>query len=136
MMISNKTDTSFIPYAPYTLRGVEPGSSSADGSSAWNSATFKVTGYLANGQDATKPEGTVWLPLKYYVFNAGSFKPRGEPDEFQSHIEIDDPFQPPSPAYYQGWWKYSDKPVFFRFTIDSRLMPVGPQVLKAQDYEE
>ena len=57
-------------------------------------------------------------------------------DEFQSHIEIDDPFQPPSPAYYQGWWKYSDKPVLFRFTIDSRLMPVGPQVLKAQDYEE
>ena len=138
MMISNKTDEAFIPYAPYTLRGVEPGSSSADDSSGWNSATFKVTGYLPNGKDATKPEDSIWLPLKYYVFDAGSFKPRGAPDEFQSHIEIDNPFQPPSPAYYQGWWRYADltESVWFRFTIDSRLKPVGPQVLKAQDYEE
>ena len=141
MMISNKTDTSFIPYAPYTLRGVEPGSSSAADSSGWNSETFKITGYLNNGKDATKPEDTIWLPLRYYVFDENSFMPRGHVnpstlkcDEFQSHIQIEDPFQPPSPGFYQGWWKYPTCDVWFLWNIDSRLKPVGPQVLKAQDY--
>jgi len=143
MMISNKTDTSFIPYAPYTLRGVEPGSSSATDASDWSSETFKITGYLNNGKDDTKPEELKWLPLRYYVFNENSFMPRGhvntltgECDEFQSHIEIEDPFKPPSPGYYQGWWKYPTCDVWFWWKIDSRLKPVGPQVLKAQDYVE
>ena len=143
MMVSNLVDSAFEPYAPYTIRGVKPGSSSADDSSAWNSATFKITGYLANGKDSTKPEGTVFLPLKYYVFDANSFMPRGHIDsvtglcdEFQSYLEVEDPFSPSSPAFQQGWWKYPASPVYYSFTVDSRLIPVGPQVLKAKDYTE
>jgi len=143
MMVSNLVDAAFEPYAPYTLRGLEPDSSSAGNAEAWTSATFKVTGYLANGMDSTKPEGTVFLPLKYYVFDANSFMPRGHVsattglcDEFQSYIEIEDPFSTSSPGFQAGWWKYPGTPVYYSFMIDSRLKPVGPQVLKAQDYEE
>ena len=132
MMITNMLDSS--AYAPYTLRGIEPGSSSAENSSNWTSATFKVKGYLNNGKDALKPEDLIWLPLQYYVFNNDSFVPKGNPDEFQTYLEVEDTFKPPSPAYYQGWWKYPTSGVWFKVTVDSSLMPVGPRMLKQVNY--
>jgi len=141
MMITNMVDTSFESYAPYTLRGLEPGSSSADNSSNWTSVTFKVKGYLNNGKDALKPENLIWLPLQYFVFDENSFTPKGHVntdtgkcDEFQTYIEVEDTFQPPSPAYYQGWWKYPTAGVWFKVSVDSSLMPVGPRVLKAVNF--
>jgi hypothetical protein len=125
MMISNRLDTAYRPHAPYTIRGVVPGSSSATDSSGWTSATFKVTGYLGNGKDELKPEGTKWLPLRYFVFDENSFD-----SDFTAVIEIDDPFQEPSPAYYQGWWQYVNSPVYFRWGLDSRNAPSGPELLR------
>ena len=127
MMISNRLDAAYTPHAPYTIRGVVPGSSSATDSSGWTSATFKVTGYLSNGRDDLKPEGTKWLPLRYFVFDENSFGA-----DFTATIEIDDPFQEPSPAYYQGWWQYVGSPVYFRWGLDSRNAPSSPEILRPE----
>jgi hypothetical protein len=131
LVISNSLDSAYLAHAPYTLRGVEPGSSSAENSSNWTSATFKVTGYLNNGRDAYKPEGMVWMPLRYFVFDESSFD-----SDFTAIVEIDDPFLPPSPTYYQGWSKYLGDSVFFSWDIDARIAPVSPEVLRPMSVYE
>ena len=123
MKIYNPGDPTFEPYAPYTLNGRKPGSSSAVDSSGWDSETFKITGIVNNGTDETIPETAKWLPLRYFVFGPDSFK------DFRSTIEIIDPFSPLSPAYYQGWDKLKGKPTFFSFSIDTRTAPVSPEIL-------
>ena len=144
MMITN-TAGAFEPYAPYTLRGVEPDSSSATYSGTWTSVTFKVVSSFLKPSAGSLVD---WCPLKYWVFGEGSFQPRGHtdasgrPDEFTSKVEFDIPFYEPSPAYYAGWWKYQPDYEANRITplfgtkLSSDLPPVGPTVLKAVDYAE
>lgn len=123
MKIYNPGDPTFEPYAPYTLNGRKPGSSSAVDASNWDSETFKITGIVNNGTSEMIPETAKWLPLRYFVFGPDSFK------DFKSTIEIIDPFTPLSPAYYQGWDELKGKPTFFSFSIDTRTVPVSPEVL-------
>ena len=95
----------FEPYPPYTLNGIEPGSTSMDSSLVgWNGVTFKVEGFLLNGkQEDTKP----WMPLRYFVFDRLSFG-----DDFKAKIQIVDPFfQVPS------WKRYVGSTVIFRTNI-------------------
>ena len=123
MMISNRVDETFVPYAPYTLNGRKPHSSSAVDSSDWDSETFKITGIVNNGKTSFIPPSAEWLPLRYFVFGPDSFR------DFKATIEIMDPFSPQSPAYYQGWDVLKGKPTFFSFSIDTRVAPVTPEVL-------
>ena len=123
MKIYNPGDPTFEPYAPYTLNGRKPGSSSAVDSSDWDSETFKITGIVNNGKTSFIPPSAEWLPLRYFVFGPDSFR------DFRATIEIMDPFSPPSPAYYQGWDVLKGKPAFFSFSIDTRVAPVTPEVL-------
>ncbi|MBQ0033012.1 MAG: hypothetical protein KBT68_09465, partial [bacterium] len=93
MVISNKADATYAPYAPYTLRGIAPDDSSADYDGVWKAETFRVTGRLLTMPDDVKS----YVSLKEFVFGPRSFKPAGEPDAFTSHIWTDYPYAPPSP---------------------------------------
>ena len=136
MMITN-TASAFEPYAPYTLRGLEPDSSSATYDGTWSAATLKIVSSFFKPSTGKLVD---WYPLKYWVFGEGSFRPRGESDEFMSYVQVDNPFYEPSPSYYGGWWKYQGDyeagliTPLFQWRLDSRLPPVGPKMLQAQDY--
>lgn len=140
MYITNTTEDVSSPYyakpayAPYTLRGLEPGSLSKDLSSdvAWTSVTFKVTGILANGFTSESNENN-WVPLRWFVFGENSFD-----SDFVSRIEVKDPFGTDSPGYGAGWSEWVEKngatPVFFKWAIDSRLKPFTVELLKEENY--
>lgn len=115
MAISNGNEKTM--WAPYTLRGIEPGSSSAKNTANWTSVTFKVTAYLDNGLDAYK--SILWLPLRDFTFKPGSFK------EYQSLIEISDPHSKASRAYYQQWNNFPDAPIYYRWDINEDVAPTG-----------
>lgn len=121
MAISNAT--SGDAWAPYTLRGLEPFSSSAENTANWTSVTFKVVAYLNNGKDADKT--VKWLPLRYFTFCSGSFGP-----DFTTTIDVWDPRKPPSPGYYQGWDRFPDAQIYYRGDLDGRLAPIGVDYLK------
>ena len=140
MYITNTTDDVSSPYfakpayAPYTLRGLEPGSLSKDLSSnvAWTSVTFKVTGILANGLTSESNENN-WVPLRWFVFGENSFD-----SNFVSKIEVKDPLGTDSPGYGAGWSEWVEKngatPIFFKWAIDSRLKPFTVELLKEENY--
>ncbi len=143
MMISNKTeDTSSRWYGqawtPYTLRGLEPGSNSRDdypgATTGWTSVTFKVTGIIANGfTGVDNPED--WIPLRWFVFDENSFAPLdGSADAGTAKIEVADPRTDKSPVYLDGFWRYPDKNVFYRWAIDSRLKPYTVEMLNSNSY--
>ena len=121
MMISNRTDATFVPYAPYTIRGLEPDSESATYEGAWKAATFRIAGCLLG-------LGNDYLDLKSYVFGPNSFGP-----DFTSRILLDNPFYPPSPGYYEGWGLYRDLTPTFKWRFDDDETPVAPQVLQSLD---
>jgi len=106
-------------FAPYVLRGVAPDETSwqyAAGSfSSWTGASFKVTGILANDM----PYNIGWVPLRWFVFGQNSFTPAGSGEEFQSSIEILDPYSTASPGYVHGWSEWRDRAnVFYSWTIE------------------
>ena len=101
----------FEPYAPYTLNGIRPGQTSMDHPADWDSVTFKITGYLQNGMDATKDPDKIWMPLRYFVFDEGSF----DPVTFKARIQVMDPF-----VQFAEWKKYFRCPVYFRWDLDTR----------------
>ena len=86
-------------HPPYTIQGLRPGSSSADGyagsSENWTSATFKVTASLniagLNG----------YKPVKWFVFDEHSFT-----DDGFAYIEIPDQSKPNVPGFDYGWHYY------------------------------
>ena len=126
MQITNSTTSGVyanFSKPPWVMRGVEPGYTSWDfGGSGWTSATFKVTGILANGLTKESNKKS-WIPLRWFVFNEDSF----DPDTFISRVEVTDPFGTESPGYGAGWYDWVQEhgyaPVFFGWAIDTRQTP-------------
>jgi hypothetical protein len=130
MMISNRADD--VAWAPYVLRGLAPGENSVDFSGTWTGATFKVTGFLANGQTLNSDYGQ-WVPLRWFVFDRGSFGFPGAP--FRSYIEIADPYGTESPGYWSGWGDWIEQngwrpDVFYSWAIDGRIKPYTIEKLR------
>ena len=104
----------FETYAPYTLNGRVPGSTSrTDGLGSWDGPTFKITAHLNNGQDDQKDPDKVWMPVRYFYFGEGSFD-----ENFEAEIQVVDP-------YYQftDWYPWKLKgipPPWYKFHLDDR----------------
>ncbi len=146
MMISNRTDGT--AWSPYALRGLQPGSSSWDYTGNWTSVTFKVTGILANGL-TSEGNPKAWIPLRWFVFRGkpnyeeSFWQPEDEAADsahaaFTADIEITDPHSTASPGYSAGWYDWEKEhgytPIFHSWNIDTRLVPVGVEVLEKQNY--
>ena len=126
---------------PWVIRGMEPGYTSWDfdpvGEWGWTSATFKVTGILANGftREGNKDS---WIPQRWFVFNEDSF----DKDTYISRVEVKDPLGTESPGYSAGWYDWVQEhgysPVFFGWAIDNRLTPLGDAeiMMKTNYYNE
>ena len=140
MMITNTTDDASSErygehWTPYALRGLEPGSSSLgydQENGNWTSVTFKATGMLLNTYtSATNIDNRV--PLRHFVFDRGSFASDG-----WSKIEITDPYSPLSFGYQAGWKRWWDEhgicPIFYYWSLDTRLPRLGVEVLKEENY--
>ena len=121
MFITNETGA---VYAPYVLRGFEPGSVSTNYSFAsdytWTSVTFKVTGDLQNGLPMRKR----WVPLRRFIFAPGSFD-----SNYEAEIEVWDPFDDGS-IWTPGWSDFKGYPVFYSWSIDDRGGPDTVEVLE------
>lgn len=127
-----------LAHAPYALRGHVPGSSSltySPSAATWNSVTFKVTGFMRNG-NTVFGDRTNHVPLRWFTFNENSFYPRGHEKEFQATIDVRYPYTKESPAMAYGVREWllahpgEPYPLFFYFwSIDERLQPVAVEVL-------
>lgn len=137
MMITNLN--SAAAHAPYTLRGLEPGSSShaydpLTSDYGWTSVTFKVTGTMLKNLSESAPRQNR-VPLRWFVFGENSF---GGADGFTSTIDVRDPWASDSPASgygYQEWLRQNaGKPlpvIGYSWDIDERLKPISADKLKA-----
>ena len=88
----------------------------------WRSETFKVRGAL----DLRGP----FLPFRTFVFDTGSFD-----ENFESTIEILDPFSVHSPGLSYGWNQHPEKMSsnYWGISIDTETQPVTTETLKADD---
>ena len=148
-MITNRSDDATSPYygdawAPYVLRGIEPGSLSSDyrpgPGSSWTSETFKVTGILMTGH-TSKANPDNWLALRWFVFKDDSFRGADDPEApFTADVEINDPFGRESPGYTGGWWdwvqEHGPTTAGYFWMIDTRLKPFTIEVLENVNYYE
>jgi hypothetical protein len=135
MMITNINSN--VAHAPYTLRGLEPGSSShvydpVSSDYGWTSVTFKVTGIMLNGL-TSEDNRSNRVPLRWFVFGENSF---GGTDGFTATIDVRDPWASDSPAGnygYQDWLReHGTKPTIgYAWDIDERLKPISVDKLKA-----
>jgi len=112
-------------YAPYVIRGVAPDETSwaysAGEMTSWTGASFKITGILDN----ELPNNIGWTPLRWFVFDQGSFD-----EEYQSYIEVLDPFASDSPGNAHGWSKWRGRAnVFFRWTLEDGRSSYGVEIL-------
>ena len=110
LLLTNNFDGTFHP--PYTVQGLQPGSSSAADyasmSENWTSATFKVTCALdAAGQN------TAYKPVKWFVFDEHSFDANGV-----AWIEIPDQSKPSTPGFNYGWSYYFGSGFLFNAKLD------------------
>ena len=135
MMITNKLTN--VAYAPNTLRGVEPGSTSSSltpaTASGWKSTTLKVTGALQRPGDENADIRKKYLPLRWFVLGPDSF----DPVTYTAEIEILEPHQTNSPGYWYGWDAYPDVPIWYKLKLDGD----GPgndsvKILEAKDLFE
>jgi hypothetical protein len=94
-------------FAPYALRGVETGSVSTNYAvtGSWKGPTFRIIGRLLEKDSSGEgDDGLIeWVPLRWFVFDENSFRPKGVSDEFQSMIEIMDPYSSESAAFTRNW---------------------------------
>ena len=122
MYLSN--DVSQVVHAPYRLQGMG-GERSDDLTmySNWTSETFKVEGYLFNGE----PDNVGWLPLRWFTFYPGSFG-----TDWTSLIEILDPFSPQSPGHTYGWDSYSGDLVGLRWNVTEAQKPTTVERLEKE----
>ncbi len=124
MMLTNEVDSTAAVYAPYILRGLTPGETSADGGS-WTSVTFKIVAERSGdlGYQA---------PLRWFTFQpdetktnrSGSFA-----DDYTSEIDVWDPKDEAAAIWTRGWSKFSDI-IFYKWSIDSRIAPIAIEKLK------
>ena len=113
MMVTNRYDNSCR--GVNMLRGLEPGSTSADydektSSHSWTSVTFKITGALQNG--------TVdkwYRPLRWFTLGLDSFT---EANGYTRYIDVLDPFSKASMGYSYDWHNYPGSSVWYRWRID------------------
>ena len=152
MFITNEFDAVANPtYAPYTLQGIA-NERSCDGnySGAWTSETFKINGFLDVNRDGGFNKG--FLPFREFIFNQYSFAPAGSvagtptvpgdertvgkagtPGDFETVIELLDPFSSASAAGASyGWWRHpNDTPAFFSWRINhTNATPTTVEMLK------
>ena len=112
MLMTNTVDGAFHP--PYTIQGLQPGSSSATEYSTmsenWTSATFKVTCALnyPGQSDAYKP-------VKWFVFDENSFDANGV-----AWIEIPDQSKPSTPGFNYGWSHYLGTSFYYKAALDGK----------------
>ena len=144
LYITNKTDDvtsehyNKSAWAPYVLRGLNPGESSLDYSLSsprqWTNVTFKITGLLHN-QKTSLSNRDNWIPLRWFVFKPDSFN-----EDFVTTIEVKDPFGTESPGYSAGWYDWVMKngpvPVFFSWSLDTRLRQFPVEDLKKENLYE
>ncbi len=144
LYITNKTDDvtsehyNKSAWAPYVLRGLNPGESSLDYSLSsprqWTNVTFKITGLLYNGKTSLSNRDN-WIPLRWFVFKPDSFT-----EDFVTTIEVKDPFGTESPGYSAGWYDWVMKngpvPVFFSWSLDTRLRQFPVEDLKKENLYE
>lgn len=116
-------------FAPYALRGVEAGSISTNYASglsrSWDGPTFRIIGRLFEKVGDIEPTGDdemgfiEWIALRWFVFDENSFRPKGASDEFQSAIEIIDPYSSESAAYIKRWYtRRGTSTIFYKWSID------------------
>ena len=139
MQITNRA--SGAAWAPYALRGLEPGMSSfgytnRNTASGWKSATFKMVGFILNEHTGIYSRDN-WVPLRWFVFTPESFRKPGSAKPFTCTIDIVDPFSKSSPAWTAGWYDWAQehgKPQDFYFwCLDERLEPISVEVLKEEN---
>ena len=120
-------------WAPYILQGMElAGNSWAYMDAAamwkWTNETFKVTGRLLNGKTDPDNERN-WIPLRRFLFTKNSFD-----SNFESMIEIDDPYSTASPGWNAGWadWVREHGPttIGYKWDISDRSWPESPEELQ------
>ena len=132
LVVTNRNDGTAV--APYMLRGLEPGSTSWNYTGNWTSATFQVTGFLANGRRDFASDDD-WLPLRWFVFDKASFD-----ENFETQIEVKDPYSQSSPGWTYGWkaWvdQYGYAPVFFKWSLRQRGSLIGTETLNPTNYYE
>jgi hypothetical protein len=119
MMLTNDTATTTSdPYGlfhpPYTIQGLQPGSSSASDyasmSENWTSATFKVVCALNfNGQSES------FRPVKWFVFDANSFNADGI-----AYVEVPDQSKPSTPGFGYGWSYYPRNEFYYKLRLDEQ----------------
>jgi len=112
MMMTNSVSGAFHP--PYTMQGLQPGSSSARDYASmtenWTSATFKVTCALA--LDSQKD---TYKPVKWFVFDENSFDADGV-----AYIEIPDQSKPSTPGFNYGWHYYLGTQFYYKAKLDEQ----------------
>ena len=134
MAITNRTTGE--AYAPYVIRGREPGSSSWEYENnarwAWSNATFKVEGFLMNGR-TIYTDDKCWVPLRWFVFHGDVFNSSSFNDDFITEIELYDPYSKRSTGYPAGWYdwalEHGKSPIYFRWNLNTKLTPIGAQVM-------
>lgn len=100
LYISNAVDK--VAHAPSRLQGLA-NEKSDEFYGSWTSVTFQVTAMLLTDM----PRNKGFLTFRPFIFDKDSFYPAGDKHEFESTIEILDPFSKASPGYGYGW---SDRP--------------------------
>ena len=127
MEITN--EQSHVAYAPYVLRGLTPGLTSASYTGNWTSETYKVTADLRNGVETRER----WVPVQWFVFKPDGSKANKSAsfdENYESLIDIWDPKDPSRAIYTRGWDAYPDAGIWFRWAIDDRGAPIGVEALK------
>lgn len=130
MTITNENN--HVSYAPYVLRSVRPGVTSIDFEAGgydgnWDSANFKITGNLINGQPKKDP----WTPLRWFYFLPDFDKPNlsaSFDEKNEATIDVYDPFENKG-GTTSGWDKWPGCPVFYSWAIDERSMPTTVEPL-------
>lgn len=140
MYMTNETEGVEAPaWAPYVLRGREPGVTSHDYLARrlrlWNAATFKPTGIMLNGNTSMYNLEN-WMPLRLFVFDGS---PTGDASfsfnsDFETVIEVIDPHSSQSPSF-TGWYDWEQKHgrqfIGFFWSLDERQQPsLGVEKLK------
>ena len=142
LMITNEWDNT--AYAPQTLQGLNYEQSAAGNySGGWTSVAFRIYGMLDVNSEGGFNQG--FKPFREFMFYPGSFGAAGsgegtrtaggvpgEPGEFETVIELLDPFSKGSIGYEYGWWRHpNNTPAFFKWQIDStNNTPVTVEMLQ------
>ena len=127
MMLTNEVDSTAAVYAPYVLRGLTPGETSADGGS-WTSVTFKVVAWHLSDSDYT-------APLRWFTFQPDETKPNRSAsfeDDYTSMIDVWDPQDEAAAIWTRGWSQFSRASIFYKWSIDSRIAPITVEKLKPE----